>query len=131
MVASGRQLGSGKVSQFYNPLVELFGLHFEEDVDLPGRVGTVTDHAAVRHLSSFVHVFGVPVRVARGEVLGLAEGQPVIVLTRCGKGRVVGAGLGSGLMGNTLCVGQSKDEEASLRNRQLLLALAANLLSGH
>ena len=129
VVASGKRLGSGKVAQYYNPLVKRFGLHFIENVDLPRELVTATSHPAMNGLENCVHTFGVPVRVDNGDILGYVNEQPVIALTQHGRGKVVAAGLGSGFMGNTLGTRKGRRVERAQMNKELLVRLASYLLS--
>jgi hypothetical protein len=129
VVASGKRLGSGKMAQYYNPLVQRFGLRFIEDVDLPRELATATSHPAMNGLESFVHTFGVPVRVDNGDILGYVNEQPVMALAQYGRGKVIAAGLGSGLMGNTLGTGDGREGEKVRMNTELLVRLASYLLS--
>lgn len=129
VVASGKRLGSGKAAQYYNPLIERFGLHFIENVDLPRELVTATNHPAMNGLENCVHTFGVPVRVNDGDILGYINEQPVMALARYGRGKVIAAGLGSGFMGNTLGTRESYGIEQARMNRELLVRLAPYLLS--
>lgn len=129
VVAGGRVLGGGKLAQFYNPLVERFGIHFIEDADLPHDRVTVADHQAVRGLTGFKAQGGVPVRVEKGDVLGYVGQEPAIALARYGEGKVIAAGFGSGFMGAGLNTEWHGETEGTRNNRELLVKLVSYLLS--
>jgi tetratricopeptide (TPR) repeat protein len=129
IVAAGTPIGSGKLAHYYNPLVRPFGLSFVEDVDLPTKLATATDHPAVNGLGSFVQVHGAPVRAVGGDVLGHVDGEPLIALARYGRGKVIAAGLGPGFMGSYLGTGRGGGAERTRTNNELLVRLASYLLS--
>lgn len=129
VVASGRRLGSGKTANYYNPLLQPFGMSFEENVDLPTKSATASGHPAVNGLVGFEHRCGVPVTVENGDVLGYVEGQPMMALMHYGKGKVIAAGLGAGFMGSSIGAGQKVLTERARNNRELLVRLASYLLS--
>ncbi|MEE9610008.1 MAG: hypothetical protein V3W19_02095 [Desulfatiglandales bacterium] len=129
VVASGRRLGSGKTAHYYNPLLKPFGMSFEENVDLPRKSATASDHPAVNGLSSFEHRVGVPVTVENGDVLGYVEEQPMMALVHYGKGKVIAAGLGAGFRGSSIGAGRGGGTERSRNNRELLIRLTSYLLS--
>jgi len=128
VVAGGRELGSGKLAQFYNPLVERFGIRFVENKSLIKSKCVVTDHPAMKGLFSFWAEAGVHVSVSRGDVLGYIDNKPVIAITRYGKGKVITAGLGSGFMG--ACLRDDTTRKAGVRqnNAKLLVNLVSYLL---
>jgi uncharacterized membrane protein len=127
VIASGKSIGSGKTAQYYNPLLQPFGLSFVESVDLPTKLVVASDHPAVDGLGDFYHVHGAPVTVESGDVLGYVEQQPMMAIARYGKGKVVAAGLGPALMGSYLDI-KERGKRAGI-NRELLARLASYLLS--
>lgn len=133
IVASGEHLGEGKEHLFYNPLLERFGMKFRSSADIPwGRNPcVVTEHPALRGIKGFTAYGGVRVDAGnKGEVLGEYEGQPIIVAMPYGKGRVVAAGLGAGLLGCCMNPSRNNDREGDIeKNAALLSRLAAYLLS--
>lgn len=129
VIAGGRELGRGKLAQFYNPLVEQFGLHFEENISLTTSKGVVSEHPAMKGLSGFKAEAGVPVSFLKGDVLGIAGGKPVIVATEYGRGKIIAAGLGSGFMGACLGGDNSRNVEVKQNNRRLLINLVSYLLT--
>jgi tetratricopeptide (TPR) repeat protein len=133
VVAAGSKLGSGKMAQFYNPLVEQFGIRFAENTSLTGSRGVVADHPAMQDpamqgLTSFWPRTGVGVTVDQADVLGYVGDQPVIVVARYGKGKVMAAGLGSAFMGPSLGAGGSNKAEKIQDNTKLLINLVSYLL---
>jgi tetratricopeptide (TPR) repeat protein len=129
VVGSGRRLGSGKTAHYYNPLVQPFGLSFVEGVDLPRKTAAASDHPSVNGLGNFYHVYGVPVKVNDGDVLGYVEEQPMMALSRYGKGKVIAAGLGAGFRGSSIGSGLGGGTERSRNNKKLLIRLTSYLLS--
>ncbi len=121
IMAGGKELGDGKTAQYYNPLLQTFGLQFDPEVSLSNTQAHATNHPAMRNLSTFRQVHGVPVQVREGDVLALVDNRPVIGLARYGKGRVIAAGLGQVFVGDLL-----SDQWAA--NRQLLVSLVSYLL---
>jgi tetratricopeptide (TPR) repeat protein len=139
VVAEGKDLWEGKSAEYYNPLVERFGLSFVQNAGLPtgegattGYLGegTTTDHPAVREAQGFAYRHGVPVRTDGGDVLGYVDDDPVIALVRYGQGKVVAAGLGTAFLGDFLGPTRHEAGERHPQNRKLLVALATYLLSG-
>jgi tetratricopeptide (TPR) repeat protein len=129
VVASGKRLGNGKTAKYYNPILQPFGMSFEENVDLPLKSATASDHPAVNGLVGFEHRCGVPVTVENGDVLGYVEEQPMLALSRYGKGKVIAAGLGACFRGGSIGAGQEGATERARNNRELLVRLASYLLS--
>jgi hypothetical protein len=129
VVGSGKSLGSGKTASYYNPLLQPFGMSFEEGVDLPEKSAAASDHPAVNGLVGFEHRCGVPVTAENGDVLGYVEGQPMMALVHYGKGKVIAAGLGAGFRGSSIGSGQQGATERARNNRGLLVRLASYLLT--
>jgi hypothetical protein len=129
VVASGPSIGRGKIAQYYNLLVQPFGLSFVEGVDLPTKIAAASDHPAVNGLGNIFHVHGAPVTVENGDVLGYVEQQPIIAIVHYGKGKVIAAGLGAGFMGSSIGAGQEGVTERARNNRELLVRLTSYLLS--
>ena len=131
VIGAGSHLGRGRMAQFYNPLLGRFGIKFRENSDIPWdrNVCEATSHPAVQGLTRFVALGGVQVDAKQAEVLGTFNREPMLVLRQYGKGRVVAAGLGSGLLGNCMSVQRGTDRDVAQQNGALLRQLAATLLA--
>ena len=131
VIASGEHLGSGKTHLFYNPLLKRFGMKFREGAEIPWKPSAcvVTRHPALQGLDGFVAYGGVTIDPGKGEVLGTYNGEPIIVAMPYGKGRVVAAGLGVGLLGTCMSSPRSGSQEDARKNEALLNRLAAYLLA--
>ncbi len=127
VVAGGKELGEGKTAEYYNPLLEPFAVHFEPEISLPNREACAVSHPAMRNLSAFRHVHGVPVRIRDGAVLTLVDDHPVIGLVRYGKGRVIAAGVGQVFVGDMLS-SQAAENDKVQADCQLLVNLVSYLL---
>jgi tetratricopeptide (TPR) repeat protein len=127
VIASGSELGQGKMPQFYNRLVSRFGLRFREGMTLPydNRRGALTDHPSVSGLRGFWAAYGVAVDAEPRQVLGYCGKEPVIALADYGAGRVIVTGMGSGFTGQGM--GKNEGENAEM-NKALVVRLAAYLL---
>jgi hypothetical protein len=79
-------------------------------------------------LTSFWPRTGGGVTVDQADVLGYVGDQPVIVVARYGKGKVMAAGLGSAFMGPSLGAGGSNKAEKIQDNTKLLINLVSYLL---
>jgi hypothetical protein len=132
IVCASKTLGTGQMPQFYNPLVNRFGLWFDEDYTTGG--GTVkctpADHPAVKGVDQFLCTFGT--RVSGGTPLGFYQSIPLIAITNYGKGVVMAAGIGTGFQGNTIgdrhCATDKQKAETQV-NRTFLNKLAQYLTS--
>jgi len=133
VISSGKNWGSGNMANFYNPLIEQFGIQFSIDgynPDILNTKGVTTNHPAVRGLAGFFAGGGVPVSVKDGDTLGYIDKFPIIALTQFGKGKVIVAGIGSGFMGGYLKESTEPTQNKIARlNKDLLLRLTAYLLS--
>jgi hypothetical protein len=127
VVAGGRELGKGETAQYYNPLLEPFGMHFEPQVSLPNTEACAVRHPAMRNLNAFRHVHGVPVRIRDGTVLAQVDNHPVIGLVHYGKGRVIAAGVGQVFVGDMLSR-QAAENDKVQADCQLLVSLVSYLL---
>lgn len=129
VVASGKELGAGETGEYYNPLLKPFGLHFEPEVSLSLADARATNHPAMKNLSTFRQMRGVPVQVGDGVVLALVDDHPVIGLARYGQGRVIAAGIGQVFVGDMLSRRALGNEGQSEANRKLLVNLVSYLLN--
>jgi tetratricopeptide (TPR) repeat protein len=131
VIASGEHLGGGKTHLFYNPLLQRFGLKFRAGAGIPWQRNAcvVTKHPALQGLEGFTAYGGVTIDPGAGEVLGSYNGAPIIVAMPYGKGRVVAAGLGVGLLGSCMSSPGREKQEDARKNEALLNRLAGYLLA--
>ena len=130
VIASGKWLGNGETAQFYNPLLDRFGLKFNTGSQIPWGSNRcdATDHPALAGLEGFRAYGGVEVEPGAGDdVLATFNGAPIIVAAGHGKGRCVAAGLGAGLLGCCMNPEANGNLAEIAANEALLIRLATCL----
>jgi hypothetical protein len=107
-------------------------MKFKEGAGIPWEHNAcvVTRHPALQGLDGFTAYGGVTIDPGKGEVLGTYNGEPIIAAMPYGKGRVVAAGLGVGLLGTFMNPHRHNNQQENIRkNEALLIRLATYLLA--
>lgn len=131
VIATGKHRENDNIHPYYNPLLQHFGMKFNEETENQGesKVGEVAPHPALKGLDGFIVDTGSTIDPGKGEILGTHNGKPIIVALPFGKGRVVAAGLGMGLLGCYLNPHLNTHQDQIRKNQALLIRLATYLLA--
>lgn len=133
VVCASKTLGRGCEPQYLNQLMRKFGMSFDEDYTTGGSTVKCTplSHSLMNDIKEFKATFGT--NISGGTAVAMYNESPIIAVKSCGKGMVIAAGIGTGLMGNTigdLYRYTDKQKAEAQVNRQFILTLVRNILSG-